>query len=313
MRASIAVAVFCVASLAGASAGADTREKQARESFRLGTELFDSGKFEQAAIAFARAYELKPSYRILFNIAQSENELGHYAAALKAYVRYLLEGGDRIDEERTAQVNEEIERLNALVGSIIISCEIEGATVMIDGEIRGETPLAEQIFVDLGRHEVVVKHGGERLHRQVVKVAGGQKVKVNVEVGGAVGDREPDDAGSKGEQPDDDDRGLAPAAFYTSLGLTGALGITTLALEIGVQSKIDEVENDPSNKKAVDSGKSLQTAERVVLGITAAGVVATAVIAIFTDFEEASEDDPEVVVSPSAGSTGAGIAVQGKF
>ncbi|MFO8070544.1 MAG: hypothetical protein R6V85_01600, partial [Polyangia bacterium] len=97
--------------LAASGARAEDVKEAARRQFNNGVELYEAGKLEQASVAFERAYELKPTYRIMFNIAQVENDLGHFAAALRAYTRYLAEGGDEIGAERLAQVRSEIERL----------------------------------------------------------------------------------------------------------------------------------------------------------------------------------------------------------
>ena len=135
--------------LAAAPAGADVdADKEARAQFKLGTQLFHEGEYEQAAIAFERANELKPSYKILYNIAQVEAELKHYTRALEAYIRYLEEGGAKVGRTRRAEVEEKMERLRSLVGSIAITSNAEGAIVMVDGVRRGEVPLPGPIPVD---------------------------------------------------------------------------------------------------------------------------------------------------------------------
>ena len=92
------LAALCgVLALVAGPAAAQTDE--ARTQFEQGIALYDEGKYDQAAIAFQRAFELKPSYKILYNIAQAQNQLGHYAAALEAFARYLAEGGDAVPDE----------------------------------------------------------------------------------------------------------------------------------------------------------------------------------------------------------------------
>lgn len=304
---------------------ADDATDKARVQFQHGVELFEQGKFEQAAIAFARAYEIKPSYKILFNIGQAENLLQHYAAALEAYTRYLLEGGEEVKSERRAFVRGEITRLNSLVGMIVVECPIEQATVMVDGEIRGQTPLAGPVSVDLGRHEIEISKKGERLHRQVFKIAGGERVTVKVEVvdegaegiGPAVRD-EP--AGPTLGEPASNDgetgeSGIGPVPFYVSAAVTGALGLATIGLEIGTQRAASDLEDDPSDKVARDRGKTLQITERVLLGLTGAAAVTTVVLLILTDFDEQPErgEPLDAVVTPMVGDGTAGLGVSGRF
>lgn len=49
---------------------ADDQEDEARVHYAQGVDLYKDGKFEQASIAFERAYEIAPSYKILWNIGQ---------------------------------------------------------------------------------------------------------------------------------------------------------------------------------------------------------------------------------------------------
>jgi PEGA domain len=304
-----------------APAMAADKTEQARIQFQQGIELYEAERYEQASIAFARAYEFKPSYKILFNIAQAENELGHFAGALEAYIRYLVDGADAVKSERRDQVKAEIKRLNALVGSIIVECPVEGATVMVDSEVVGTSPLPGPVFVDLGRHEVEVTRKGDSLHRQIVKVAGGQRVSVSVEIGSRHGDglpaEEPVEEPSVGDHPADgsDGDGLSPVPFWVFVGVTGAAGIATGAFEIAVQGAIEDVEGDPTNQGAVDRGKSLQTGERVLLAVTAAATVTAVVLFFLTDFGDESEGGAETSVSlvPVITGSGAGIGLGGRF
>ncbi|MDD5309863.1 MAG: PEGA domain-containing protein [Deltaproteobacteria bacterium] len=308
--------------LAANPARAGDRDEEARIQFQQGVELYGDNRFEQAAVAFARAYELKPSYKILFNIAQAENELGHYAAALEAYRGYVSGGGAEIEKARRTEVDREMKRLDALVGSIRLSCAAAGATVMVDGEVRGETPLKAPVLVDLGKHEVEVTRGGARLHRQIVPVAGGQEVVVKVEAIGAspvairpkAPVRRPEAKGkvaaSAPPGPTPKGEGLDPLYFYLTLGAAGALGAGTLGLELAVQSTADDLEKNPSDKALVDKGKAMQTGERVLLGLTCAAAVATGVLAFFTDF---GGDEAEVTPSAAVTDQGASVGLVGRF
>ena len=87
-----------------------------------------------------------------------------------------------------------------------------------------------------------------------------------------------------------------------------AAGITTLALDFATGAQGDALRDDPSDEDARDSGKSLQTAERVFLGVTVAAAIAAGVLALFTDFG----GDP-VAVAPAVGGDAVGFAIAGRF
>ena len=171
--------VWCGQALAQASA-----EDGARAQFDTGVELFEKGQFAQASIAFARAYELRPSYKILYLVGKCENEQGHFALSLDAYTRYLAEAGDKIEQSRRDEVRAAIARLNSRVGSVSVETNVEGVTVLVDGRKSGTTPLPGPVFVDLGEHEVKLARGADEVYREIVKVAGGQRVVVKAEIGG---------------------------------------------------------------------------------------------------------------------------------
>ena len=171
--------VYCAALCADGKQDAD-----AKVQFRQGIALFQEEKFEQAVISFERAYELRPSYKILWNIAQTENLLGHYAAAMSGYIQYLKEGGDEVPDERVKSSRKEIKRLSSLIGTLKVVCAVDGADIKVDHEVIGTTPLTEDLFVDLGRHEVEVLKGSEVLFKEVVKIAGGGIREIQIETEG---------------------------------------------------------------------------------------------------------------------------------
>ncbi len=295
---------------------ADNVDEEAKTQFNQGVELYNNNDFEQAAIAFERAYELKPSYKILFNIAQTENERKHYAAALKAYHRYLKDGGDQIEAERRAEVEKEFERLKAFVGGIAVKTDMKGAVVFVDGFRHAETPVTKPILVDLGEHEVLIKRGTEELHRETIKVAGGQKVVVDLEAGVAEETHAPVD---KPAVPDKEERD-SPKRIWTwvALGVGGAAAVgagITGGLTLG---KAGDIEDDCggsecpiSQKSAVDDAKTLGNVTNVLIGVAAVGIAA-GIVLFFVEPGLGGEKD-KATVTPVAMSNGGGIVVTGRF
>lgn len=153
---------------------------EATVHFQQGIEYYKQHNFEAASIEFGRAYELKPSYKILYNIAQAENMLEHYAAALTAYRTYMEQGGDEIPTDRRTTVTDEINRLLTRVGYVEVIGAADGAAILIDGEEKGTTPLTTPITVDIGKREVEITADTTRLFRRIYPIAGGQRVVVNL-------------------------------------------------------------------------------------------------------------------------------------
>ncbi|MBW2275963.1 MAG: hypothetical protein JRF63_00640 [Deltaproteobacteria bacterium] len=295
-------------------------EDEAREHFDRGIELHEQGRFEQAAVAFERAYQLKPSFRILYNIGQVENELGHFAAALSAYRGYLEQGGDEVPRERGFKVKAEIERLMTLVGQITFEGAKNGAIVLIDREERGRIPLDGPIPVDLGKHEVALEVEGEKVHERVIKVAGGETVVVTVESSGVdIIERPWDDPDDPDDPADPATRGDEPQRVWTwiAFGVGGAAGVgaiitgsLALSKESDLRDRCTGGECPASLSGDFDSVERLALTTDILIGVAAAGVVAGTLLYFF---EPDSGAGVEVGVAPAAGAGSAGLVLTGRF
>lgn len=134
---------------------------QARSEFERGVAAFESGRLTEALAAFQSAYTLSPTYRILFNIAQTQAELGRPHEAIASFQAYLAEGADEIPAQRRNKVQAEIESLSAQVGYVRINGP-EGARVWLDGQPTGVLPLAAPVRLPAGNHRLVIKHDNGR-------------------------------------------------------------------------------------------------------------------------------------------------------
>ena len=167
--------VLLVASLVAGSARADTALDQAKSHVRTANARYDDNDFRGALVEFQRAYELVPSFRILFNIAQVDMQLQDWAGAFTAYTRYLKQAGPEITPARLAQVNAELERLRARIGFLVVQTAA-GAQVLVDDAAVGYAPLPEPVAVLPGSHRVTVAVPGRGAITRAFEVAVGQPV-----------------------------------------------------------------------------------------------------------------------------------------
>ena len=128
---------------------AQTPSENAKAAYNMGREYFEDGDFIKAAAEFKRAYELMPSWKILYNIAQSEAAAKHYGLALEAFEAYLVEGGDDLTTDREEMITNEIKHLKTKTGSINLTAP-DGSDVLINNTLRGTTPLPGNIRVNAG-------------------------------------------------------------------------------------------------------------------------------------------------------------------
>src|SRR5204863_71029 len=101
------------------------------------------GDFGAALAEFRRAYELMPSYKILYNLGQVSYQRHDYAAALRAFRQYLADGDDAIPDERRREVAGAIVDLESRVGRVEIASgdEANGAIALrskhdLDGQLN---------------------------------------------------------------------------------------------------------------------------------------------------------------------------------
>ncbi len=151
---------------------------KAREHFLRAEKLYKDGAFEASLVELIKAYEIAPSYRILYNIGITNLEIGDYAAAIRALQQYLAEGGEEVPADRRRALPEKIRSLRDRVAYVTVETNEEGAEVLVDDIPVGRVPLAEPLLVNAGRRRVAVSLPDRPHVREVVTVAGGESVNV---------------------------------------------------------------------------------------------------------------------------------------
>ncbi|MBN2718361.1 MAG: tetratricopeptide repeat protein [Deltaproteobacteria bacterium] len=149
----------------------DVNDKAMAE-FQKGIDLFEAGKYIDAADSFRAAMAEKSSWKMYYNIGQSEAAAQRYGLALEAFEAYLVAGGDDVPFAKKDEVLAEIERLRLLVGVVELKAP-EWSELVIDGYVRGIVPIEGVIRVAAGPHHIQVRCKGEILFDADVKIAGG--------------------------------------------------------------------------------------------------------------------------------------------
>lgn len=164
------------------------------EHFNRGNELYQEGKYASALVEYDEAYNLsldekgRKNWKILYNRGQCLVMLGREPEGIASFQQYLDEGGDQIDAERRKQVEADIRKLKARLGTVILEGTMpNGSEVLLDGRTMGRTPLPGPLVAATGVHDLVVKppgggqpyvasvifKSGEQIaHRVVMTVAG---------------------------------------------------------------------------------------------------------------------------------------------
>ena len=154
--------------------------EEGTQHFQRGVTLYREGDLNGALVEFRRAYELSPSFKILYNIGQAEVQLGHYVEAIAAFEQYLATGGSQVPSARRTEVSEDLQRLRQRVGTIMVRSNVVDAALSINGEPRGRLPLAAPIALNVGRHTIELRDG-ERVQAATVDLPGGEAKTVNID------------------------------------------------------------------------------------------------------------------------------------
>jgi PEGA domain/Tetratricopeptide repeat len=163
--------------------GSETEVEAARKHFSQGLKLYKDGDFDAALVQFERAYAIKSNFKVLYNIAQCYFELRQYVEARDALSRYVKDGEGNIEPERKAQVETDLNELQKRIAHLVLSVNVNGATIYVDGKKAGVTPLAGAIDVNEGQRTISVEARDHGTKQRVVRLAGGdaQTVTLNFE------------------------------------------------------------------------------------------------------------------------------------
>jgi hypothetical protein len=167
---------------AQSSAAEDAGSAKAGIRFQQAVELYREGSYEGALAEFRKAYQISPSYRVLYNIAQTQYALHDFVSAYRSLKQYVAEGGSEIPADRRAQVDDMSAKLTERIARLEITTDVDGADIRIDDVSAGKSPLGEAVLVNVGTHKVGAVKTGSPESVRVVTVAGREILKVDIHV-----------------------------------------------------------------------------------------------------------------------------------
>ena len=171
--------LFAAAALLGnllyAEAAFADAASDAREHYERAIKLYEDGAYDAALVELTRAYEIRPSFRLMYNIGQARVAMRDYAGAIEAYQRYLREGGGQVTNDRVATVRAQLNDLQQRVGTLFVETDVPDSEVLIDDIVVGTAPLASPLVVNAGLRRVTVRHPDYPTRSQRIGIAGGEQ------------------------------------------------------------------------------------------------------------------------------------------
>ena len=172
--------IFAEFSAASEPSAVDEKARHAEKARQRGIAAFNQGNYVEAADAFREAYRTAPTWKLLYNIGQSNAAAKRFGLALEAFERYLSDAGDDAPPERAQEVREEIESLRTNVGYLAVTAP-DGAIIYINDVEIGRAPLSGPVAVNAAQEQTAraeLKEGTK--HEKVFRVPGRQTVSLDL-------------------------------------------------------------------------------------------------------------------------------------
>lgn len=185
----ISVVVLAIAGGHAAPAGAqsDDARSRAKALTAEGRRLYEQGDYEGALRKFSDAFDVFPAAKIQFNLGQAYRGLARDVEAIAAFEEFLARERDA-DPGARDEASRYVAELRKKVASVDLTCDVEGATVLVDGRRVGTTPIAGPILVAAGPHQIVVqKEGSQAPYVGAIAPERGGTVHLWAQLGGAPG------------------------------------------------------------------------------------------------------------------------------
>jgi hypothetical protein len=309
-------------------------KEKARTYFKRAVILFEGKDYEGALDNFLQSYEASPNEKLKYNIGICYLNMGRFASAGNALEDYL-----HLVENLPAGEKEMIDGVLGDVaektGLVVVSADLEGAGVFIDGAKAGTTPLGHAVHVEPGSHTIEVAGPDGASGSKTVDVDAGGSVDVEFTL---LKEKEPPagakKASSKAPAPAEGKRKTAihPAYLYASLGLTAAMlvgGAITGGLALKKRGDIKDLDRDcvssgcnaavgeaydtyeEHRERLFGEAKDLALAGTVLWA--AAGAFAAAGIVLLVLRVKAGEKKPPAQPRVSTGMTAGGFFVRLEF
>lgn len=156
-------------------------KEQARLHFDKAVTLQEEEAWAPALAEFRESLTLFPTRAATKNAAVCLQKLERYDEALEMF-QALLRDFPNLTAEDKALAERAISRLTGLVGAIQITLAEKGASVVVDGRPRGETPLQGPLQVSAGSHVIRVYKDGYLPFETSLDIAGAQTKSVEVKL-----------------------------------------------------------------------------------------------------------------------------------
>ena len=155
---------------------------QAQADYQAAKLLYGDGDFAGASLKFKQAFDASKDVRLLWNMAACEKNLRHYSKVYKLVERYVELGGSVLTESDKRDAADLLDAMKSYVSRVKITVNETDATITIDDEVVGMSPLMETMLLDMGARRVRVTKPGFTEYSETLQVQGASELPIAVKL-----------------------------------------------------------------------------------------------------------------------------------
>jgi tetratricopeptide (TPR) repeat protein len=314
------------ATTAQAQGTEDADSAKAAVRFQRAVELYREGSYEGALAEFSKAYQVKPSYLVLYNIAQTQYALHDFVGAYKSIMQYMAEGAGEIPADRRAQVDEMTVKLVGRIGHLQISTNVSDADIRVDDVSVGISPLPGPVSVNVGTRRVSASKAGFPDAVRVLTVAGKETVKVElqIDVPTVTSAKLAPSAGipsvsliAKSQAPSAPSRTGLIVSLTTTAALAAGTGVCGY-LALGAQKQLnDQINTYPNTRKNIEDARTKSRNYGYVTDVLGGATLISGGVALYlaiihsgdSPTQKSTKTNRPIALTPTMG----GVVLEGGF
>jgi hypothetical protein len=146
---------------------------EAKKYFKMGVEAFAKESYEDALEYFSKSYEQYPKVKVLYNIGMCQRAVYDFKGAVETFKRYLEEGKKKINRKKRKQVEDLVIEMESSLAQMTILTNENGASILVDGEEVGASPIQSIMTINPGSHVVEAKKEGFMTAKEQIVLSSG--------------------------------------------------------------------------------------------------------------------------------------------
>lgn len=178
---SLAVATVVTLSAVASADGAKSAETT-RDTYRKAATLIKENRLEEAEKALREVWSESKSYDVAASLGELERRLEKYAEAAR-YLSFAIANLPPYEsEKKLVALKGWFDDCRGRVASYVVTANVEGATVSVDGVEIARTPLDGPLYVEPGQHEIAVSKAGFKPASKSVAASAGSAEEIPLEL-----------------------------------------------------------------------------------------------------------------------------------